>query len=1140
MAAASNHARIGWAIEIVASALEPWIDGVVSQKLPPGTTWTGLLAQKDGRTDRTYSPSDLQCQLRLITERMGSLGFLFNGVLSRGEQNLAGEMRDIRNNWAHTSSFSIDDAYRALDTAERLLRAINAPAEADEVGAMRRDALRSTFDAATRRDTRATAVAMPDLGEKGLAPWRNVVSPHPDIVSGDYGQAEYAADLHQVAHGQGAEEYVEPVRFFERTYLTRGLQTLLTMTARRLSGDPNAQAVVNLQTTFGGGKTHSMLAAWHLAGGTPLEDLPQDVQDLLSGSEIPKNVRRVAVVGNEISPGQPATKPDGTVVHTLWGELAWQLGGAEAYALVAQADRTGTNPGAALRTLIARHAPALILIDEWVAYARGLYGREGLAGGSFDTQFTFAQELTAAVQGVPGALLLVSIPASDVREDGTVTRASELEIGGDGGRQALQRLQHVVARVAHNWSPASSGESFEIVRRRLFTDLNADGIRKRDATVKRFTDYYRGRRGELPSETFQPDYERRLRDCYPIHPELFDRLYGDWSSLERFQRTRGVLRLMSAVVHSLVQAGDDAPLIMPGSIPFDDAAVRDEIAGYLDDAWRTIIETDVDGENATPLRIDRDRELFKRRALTRRIARTLFLGSAATLDTAHKGIDRQRIFLGVAMPGDTLGNFGSSLQLLTDRATYIYTQGTRSWYDRQPSLNRMVTDHAAFLDAADVAGAAVDMLHEIAVAGRAPEFADVIVAPASTGDVPDKQEAALVILGPDHAVAARNGRSSQLTGPGRDFTEEILRNRGSAPRSNVNALIAVAPDEARWADAEQALRIHMAWSQMAEESSIRDHDLTASQAEQARRRAAETRGAAERAVASTWIWALYPVQDDGSRPFEIDVLKIEGDEQRIAVRAGLRLSKQDIILTALTSTAVALELVSSNLRARWNEGRIAVGELWSYFARYPYMPRLRDERVLLDAVVSVMNDIGWESVGFALAAGYDASRGDFIDLRLPLEDETPRITDTTLLVAPALARTQRSREENERAAAKDGTSEPATADAGSVAAVQPAATGTGVPSGGRHTAAPASEEPRMENVRFEGVAELDPGRDIAAQFTQLAEEVIAHLSAGNADGLTIEVVIEASRYAGFDADTVRTVTENARTLGLKPGRFTKG
>ena len=378
-----------------------------------------------------------------------------------------------------------------------------------------------------------------------------------------------------------------------------------------------------------------------------------------------------------------------------------------------------------------------------------------------------------------------------------------------------------------------------------------------------------------------------------------------------------------------------------------------------------------------------------------------------------------------------------------------------------------------------------------------------------------------------------------MTGPGREFTEELLHHRGSAPRNHVNTLIAVAPDEGRWAEAEQALRIHMAWSEMAKEESIRDHDLTASQAEQARQKRRDTQSVAERFVAGAWIWALHPVQDNGGRPFKIEPVKIEGDEQRIAVRAGLRLGKQDIVLTDITPTAVALELGGMNLRARWNGGRITVGELWSYFTRYPYMPRLRDRRVLERAVASVMDDIGWESVGFALAADYDAERGDFLDLRLPLEDEAPRITDTTLLVAPALARAQRRREEEERRAAASAESrEPGPVNDTGAA---PDATATRSDfTRDERAVAPAPEPQPVANSRFEGVAELDPGKDIAAQLALLADEVIAHLKAGGADSLNIEVSIDATRYTGFDADTVRTVAENARTLGLKPGRFTEG
>src|SRR5205807_6145987 len=141
---------------------------------------------------------------------------------------------------------------------------------------------------------------------------------------------------------------------------------------------------------------------------------------------------------------------------------------------------------------------------------------------------------------------------------------------------------------------------------------------------------------------------------------------------ERFQRTRGVLRLMSTVVHALWAAGDAGPLIMAGSVPLDVPAVTSELTQYLPDAWKPIIDADVDGEGSTPTQIDTERSTFGARSLTRRIARTIFIGSAPTLYTAHKGIERQHVWLGVAIPGDTVGNFGSSVEVLAQRATYLY------------------------------------------------------------------------------------------------------------------------------------------------------------------------------------------------------------------------------------------------------------------------------------------------------------------------------------------------------------------------------------------------------------------------------------------------------------------------------------
>ena len=281
-----------------------------------------------------------------------------------------------------------EDAYRALDTGERLLKLIGAAGEADQVRTIRLNLRRVTADKADKQVLKA-AVDNPEAS--GLRPWRDVLPPHHDVATGNFHASEFAADLYKVASGGEVDsDYANPVEFFQRTYLTEGLRDLIGRAVRRLAGDANAAPVVNLQTNFGGGKTHSMLALWHVAAGRPVGDFPQDTQELLLASGYtgaPAN--RVALVGNHLSPSG-IEKPDGTRVNTLWGELAWQLGGPDAFALVAQSDHDRTPPGQALHQLLSTYAPAVILIDEWVAYARSLVGRDDLAGGTFDDQFTFA------------------------------------------------------------------------------------------------------------------------------------------------------------------------------------------------------------------------------------------------------------------------------------------------------------------------------------------------------------------------------------------------------------------------------------------------------------------------------------------------------------------------------------------------------------------------------------------------------------------------------------------------------------------------------------------------------------------------------------------------------------------------------
>jgi predicted AAA+ superfamily ATPase len=389
---------------------------------------------------------------------------------------------------------------------------------------MKMELLRLRFDEQVRAEKRKQAgIAIEGQAAGGLKPWREVVMPHPDVASGRHQQAEFAPDLWQVHLREGSDEYRNPVEFFRRTFLTNGLRDLLTGAVERLSGK-GSDPVIELQTNFGGGKTHSMLALYHLFSGTAPAEL-SGLEPILQKSGIARipNVRRIVIVGNKISPGAPQQKADGVIIRTLWGELAWQLGGKEGFAMVKQADETSTNPGDALRELFNKYAPCLILIDEWVAYARQLHDQGDLPGGSFETHFTFAQTLSEAAKAARQTLLVVSIPAS---ESAVVSphggEVADVEVGGQRGRAALERLKNAMGRVESSWRPASAEEGFEIVRRRLFEPITNNSLFvARDAVAKAFFDLYRTQNQEFPPECRDGDYEKRLKAAYPIHPEVF-------------------------------------------------------------------------------------------------------------------------------------------------------------------------------------------------------------------------------------------------------------------------------------------------------------------------------------------------------------------------------------------------------------------------------------------------------------------------------------------------------------------------------------------------------------------------------------------------------------------------------------------
>src|SRR5579864_5801510 len=263
--AITNHERVGKAMDLLRQGLGPFVEREFRSlfKDQASAQATRYLGEDRLLANKAIAEWDAAGLLKLMWEAWNDV---FRRTLGPAERSLVSELRDLRNKWAHQQTFSSDDAYRALDSAGRLLTAVSAP-QADEIEKVKMELLRLRFDEQVRTEKRKSAgTAIESAAAANLKPWREVVTPHKDVASGRYQQAEFAADLWQVHMGEGTDEYRKPVEFFRRTYLTQSLKRLLVDAVQRLAGK-GGDPVVQLQTNFGGGKTHSMLALYHLFSG---------------------------------------------------------------------------------------------------------------------------------------------------------------------------------------------------------------------------------------------------------------------------------------------------------------------------------------------------------------------------------------------------------------------------------------------------------------------------------------------------------------------------------------------------------------------------------------------------------------------------------------------------------------------------------------------------------------------------------------------------------------------------------------------------------------------------------------------------------------------------------------------------------
>ena len=1094
----ANNERLGEGLRIYAGAMQAWLARTLRRAQGGRGDWfADRVLVRVGPQQRaslenavSYGRIDPEFRVESVIEP-NHMRAIVNGnwrdgcgAAFQGNQTASSwiqEVGDVRNRWAHGGIDDEEQVRRALDSCVQVLSYVDKEA-AERVRRLRDgQAPEQPAPQPEPEPVPEPPAALAPVVEHGLAPWRQVMPPHRDVAKGVYEQAEFAADLQQVASNDRNVDpaYGNPKEFFRRTHITASMQALLTNVVQRLrglGGDP----VVDLRTAFGGGKTHTLLAVLHMARHPrlrPHEKLQEIYDD--AGGPPPPQTKVAVLVGTHLDPrteARSAEETKGAPILSLWGDMAWQLAGREGFELVAPFDNpeTGGAPaGAVLDKLFAMAGPSVVLIDEVVAYLRNV---DAVGGGAYGAHLTFFQALTEAAKRNPKVAVLVSIPESDI------------EFGDSRGAEIANQISNIFQRIGAPWQPLDHHEAFEVVRRRLFGDsLNAE---ERERTCRAFAAMY-GESTDFPSETRESSYLTRLEQCYPIHPEIFDRLYLDWAgNVDRFQRTRGVLKLMADCIYRLWEANDPWPLIMPGSLPLADRAVKQQMIGYLNEMWNSPLDGDIDGAGSEAAKIDGETTRYGQIQAGRRLTRTVFLGSAPT--SQQQGIEYSRILLGAIQPGESSALYGDALRALSGRLSFLYWLESRYWFDTKPNLNRVAADRLAGVDHDDAWDELEERLRNSAAFRERGAFSRVHTAPQSGADVADEPTARLAILPPRRGHLRGAEQSEALT-----LAQEILDSRGASPRTHRNMLAFLAADEETAASALDHARHYIVWRGIAAEGERKVLQLDPVQQEQAEKSRDDHSGSVDQQLLEAYRWLFAP-----RIPAENPTGEIEWNAQLLPVDAGAapaaRAAKQLEGDGALITQWAPLHLKKLLDDLLWQENdHVSLRKVWEDLTKYLYMHRLRDEQVLLETVRQGARSRDF----FGYAQGVE-DNGKY--LGLVFGDLPPSVVadGSSVLVRPEVAARQ--------VTPKD---EPKIVDP-----------------------LPGPEDPPALPKRFFGTIKLNQDR-MARHADQVIAEVVERIAAVEGAQVKVSIQIEVDSPDGFDDTTQRTIQENAGTLGFEQASF---
>ena len=934
---------------------------------------------------------------------------------------------------------------------------------------------------------------MPDL-----KPWLEIAKPHRDIRDGSFDESLFAADLGLVANGRGPKDYLDPELFAHKTYLTGNLRAALVEVGDRLAGDETAAAVFRMQTEFGGGKTHTLLAAYHLFGSpekVAATKLSRDLASALKTGKLPR--ARVAVLDGSALTVDPETMPDGTVVHSLLGHLAWRLGGSVLYEKIRPKDEglRGTST-VEMVNLLTEAAPCLILLDETLEYLNKALEMSAHDGNLAGTTLTVIKELCTAVSNVPGAAIIATLTSSRLEDYATVA-----------GEEMQERLSKVVGRTENIVTPVEGDDIFPILHTRLFETVGDQSERR--AIADAYGGWYEQMGDVLPQSFREHAYRDRIEQAYPFHPELIDILTNRWGSLSGFQRTRGALRTLAHTVKALAQRNHQAPLIHPGDMPLGDAGVRAEVIRFAGESFKSALNADIIRNDSKAAEEDRRRGgEVEKNGIAVGLATTAFLNSFGADKVVGASAPQMLIGVGRPNPGLSRGVLDDVRDALSGSLWYMRYEGGRYRFTTEPNLNKVIVEREGAIGDDRL----LELLREATtkVAPQANPFR-VETSVTDSSDLADEPRLTIGVLAPSLAVGPEQGPDTIAIADG------VLNSRGASARTNKNAVVLIAGDRGGIAKARQTARSLAAMREI-----TRDQTRLKRFNQEQKDQLAERLSSAEERLPQQITMAyrhLILLGGNGGSASRVETVDL-GPARATATIPGRildHLKSTDRLLDTTLAPAALLTDRFGILAAA--DQAIELDRLLGSFFRLPRLPKLADHDVLRRCLIQ---GVANGTFGLASGSAWDAPDA-VLRHRTPVDPSEIQFQPGTWLVRAAAMRLlidARGSAAAQVSPTGDTTGTTSPADISTTSAMSDANTSSKTEMAEDSSVA----EPVAVTISISGVP--------ADKIREVVKVAVMPLAAGGAS-LEVNLEIRATNQAGISRNTLElVVTEGLRQLGI--------